>query len=145
MTTFQTGHGWVANSGTWTADTADYALGSQSIRTTATTTSSSFRRLGQPALDMTDRDFAALIKVDVPTELSALHLYIGRSNLASYEPVLAAIGGISANSTILPNTWTWVYFSRADAGNPVGTPTGRRSLTGRSACWARHPHLSQSG
>jgi len=121
-TTFQTGHGYTANSGTWTADTAVFALGTQSIKTTATTTSSTFRKLAQPALDLSGKDFAALIKVDDPTLLSQIHLYLGKSSLASYEPVQAALGGISANSTILPNTWTWVYFSWADAGNPVGTP-----------------------
>lgn len=121
-TTFQTGHGYTANSGTWTADTGVFALGTQSIKTTATTTSSTFRKLAQPALDLTSRDFAALIKVDDPTLLSQIHLYLGKSSLASYEPVQAALGGISANSTIMPNTWTWVYFSWGDVGNPVGTP-----------------------
>lgn len=121
-TTFQTGHGYVANSGTWTADTAVFALGTQSIRTTATTTSSTYRKLAQPALDLSGKDFAALIKVDDPTLLSQIHLYLGKNSLASYEPVQAALGGISANSTILPDTWTWVYFSWGDAGNPVGTP-----------------------
>lgn len=123
LTTFQTGHGWTANTGTWTADTTTFALGTQSIKTVAgTTPASTFRKFAFAPVDMTARDFAVLVMVDQPTRLSQLHLYGGKSSLASYDPVLAAVGGTSANSTIEPNTWTWVYFSWADAGNPVGTP-----------------------
>jgi len=123
MTTFQTGHGWTANTGTWTADTAIYALGSQSIKTTVTSAlAATYRKFAQPATDVSDRDFAVLIKVDVPTELDQLQLYVGGGGMTNYEAMVLGRGGISAGSTIMPNVWTWVYFTWADVGNPFGSP-----------------------
>lgn len=92
-TTFQTGHGYAANTGTWTADTVDCGLGSQSVKTTVTSAlAATYRKLAQPAVDLSARDFAVLLKVDNPVELDQVQLYLGISNLASFEPLIFAKG-----------------------------------------------------
>lgn len=124
VTTFQPSHGWSANVGTWSADTSEFALGSQSIRTTTGGggIGHTFRRLGMTAADLTQRNFALLVRVDAPTALNQIQLYLGTTSMAAFTPLIAGRGGTPANATVEPGEWTWIHFSWADAGNPTGTP-----------------------
>lgn len=83
VSTFQSGRGYTANTGTWITDTAIYALSSQAVKTTVKSgLASTYRKCAQPAADVSDHDFAVLIKVDVPTELEQFQLYLGKNSMA---------------------------------------------------------------
>lgn len=124
ITNWQPGNGWSANVGTWTFDTSDFAIGAQSVKVTASTSGStapSYRKLAAGPYNLINSEIAMLIKVDVPTALTTIQLFVGSNNLANYTVLVAASGGIPANATIQPNEWTWVYFGWADSTLNVGT------------------------
>lgn len=121
VTTFQAGaNPFVSNTGTWTADTTDYALGTQSIKVAGPGFPSYLGR-GLPAVDLTNKNLAMLVKVDQPTNIYQIQLFVGTANLANYKTTVAGSGGGPANTTIEPGVWTWIYFPASDVAGGTGT------------------------
>lgn len=123
VSTMQSGDVWSANVGTWTYDTADYALGTRSLTTTTAGTGvgHSVRLLSKPTVSLSNKNLAVLMKVSNPVPLSAVNLYVGNSSLANNKSLFVASGGASANSTLQPNVWQWVHFTPTEPGATAGT------------------------
>jgi hypothetical protein len=121
--TFQATNGWSANVGSWTADTTNMALGSRCITTTTTVDNiaHTYRKTGAAAQNLSNQNFAVLIKVDLPARIETLNLYVGSGGFAAFQVLTICFGGSSAVASIQPNVWTWVYFSWADLGSQVGS------------------------
>lgn len=121
--TFQSANGWSANFGSWNADLVNHALGSRCITTTTAGTggANTYRKTGVAPANLSTKNFAFLVKVDLPTRLTAFNLYLGTGSFAAFAVLTAGSGGIPANATVQPNTWTWIYFSWADVTSSVGT------------------------
>lgn len=88
LTTFAAGHGYTANAGGShnLNDTSDYALGSQSvlITTDGAGTAKTVKKVAQTAVDATGKHAKVWIKVPDQTNVSALQLYLGDSNLVNF-------------------------------------------------------------
>lgn len=88
LTQFQAGHGYTNNAGGSANlnDTADYALGTQSVRATSggAGTAKTIKKTGFTAVDFTGQIPVVWVKVDDHTKLAALQLYLGDTNLANY-------------------------------------------------------------
>lgn len=131
ITSFQSGHGWTAYTGTAgysiADDATDYILGSQSRKITLPATSSasaSDRKLGLPAVDLTGKELAILCKVDRPDLLSQINLYVGHGNMANYYTLNAVTGNSAANATaVLANEWQWINFTFGSQIQTGGTPS----------------------
>ena len=88
VTTLQTGHGFTNNAGGSANlnDTTDYVLGTQavSVTTDGLGTSKTIKRTGMTAFSSNGRIPRIWIKVNDNTNVSALQLYMGDTNLANY-------------------------------------------------------------
>lgn len=133
VTTYASGHGWTAaNFATSNAnDTADGRLSGQML--TGTTPGNAgvfptFTKTGATALNVVGQCLRVWIKVDVPTNITAITLRaadtggISASRYISWT-ALASSGGVYRTNGVLipPNTWTELSFSLGSAFTS-GTP-----------------------
>ncbi len=142
LTQFQSGHGFtVSGAGATIADdTADYRLGSQSVKvTTGGTAANTFvDHFGMSAMNLSGKEMAVLVKVDDVKRLDFIQLYLGTGNLAAYKASRSRLG------TRRPTARTGRFARASGCGStsPGATPlrlsgprTSQRSPTSES--WSR--------
>lgn len=128
FSTFQPGHGYTKWNGTGTVnlnDTHNFAMGSQSITLTSPGTGSGWASIAKwdasSAVDITNRHFAMLVKIDDPTRLRSVTLLLGDTVFANNYGLIAHRGDTLGRS-LNANEWTWLYFTQADFTVTTGTP-----------------------
>lgn len=126
LQTFQSGHGF-AMTGQLAAsstvnDTTMFALGSQCARLVTKGDGSQaalYKYNISPTIDFTDKQFAILVWVDKPENLTAFRIYLGSGNPTPYYNFIA-INGVNTNDYVEKGKWVWVVFPWRD--NVSGTP-----------------------
>ena len=127
ITTYASGHGWTANgfASSNVNDTSDGRLSGQML--TGTTTGNSgnfptFTKTGASALNISGNCVRVWVKVDVPTNVTAITLRVADTGgLAANRYIswtaLASSGGVyRTNGVLIPaNTWTELSFSLGSA------------------------------
>lgn len=128
ITTFQAGHGWsvasVAGGSNFTADGADFLIGTQSVRATTNGKGGAVELISPtlPPLNLTNKGVAFQLKVDNPDRLASVILYWGQNNYASFNTsIQAETQGNGVSALLLPNDWTWFYVPANDISNKTGT------------------------
>lgn len=126
VTTFANGHGWFNYNGaaSFTAnDTADYALGTQSVRiVTDSINTAAIMRSPAITVDATDKQVVIWVKVTGVAYLTEMNLYAGDASLANhYNWTIADAGGV-AQHVFREGEWAPVVLGFADAF-VVGTPS----------------------
>lgn len=125
LETFAPGHGWANLSSTAASvadDTADFALGTQSLRFTTKTdnTAASIRKTGV-SLNLTDKQIVLWVKVTGVANITELLLYAGDAGLANnYSWTIADAGGVEQH-VFREGQWSPLVLSFAD-GQATGTP-----------------------
>jgi peptidoglycan/xylan/chitin deacetylase (PgdA/CDA1 family) len=134
--TFQAGHGWTfqtPSGGTITADTTDYSIGSQSIKMmtpglTGSTPGVSVYKFGAPAVDMTNKQFALLVKVTNSEALRSINLQFGTGSLAQSSTANFMSNQPEWDMHLGPDgRWSWITIP----WNPAlaGTAPNRAAIT----------------
>lgn len=92
LTTFQAGHGYTITGTGATGnvnDTGDYEVGTQSVRitTSGTGNQNNIIKSGGTPFDTTGKAVELLLKIDDPTHLSFLKVYLGSSAFANFKAI----------------------------------------------------------
>lgn len=120
------GHGFTNDSSTLATlvdDTANYALGTQSLACTTKTdnTAGSCTKSGL-TLDMTGKQLAVLVKVDDTSQLSELIVYAADTAFTNfYQWTIVGTGDAEAQKIVKPGEWCWITLNVGDASS-TGTP-----------------------
>ncbi|UTT68791.1 polysaccharide deacetylase family protein [Arthrobacter sp. DNA4] len=128
LTTFQNGNGWgvasTAGGTNFAADTADFLIGTQSVRAVTSGSGGTVEVISPtlPQLNLTGKGLAFQLKVDNPDRLANIILYWGQNNYASFNTSIQAQSqGDGVSAVLLPNDWTWFYVPSNDISNATGT------------------------
>lgn len=124
-TTFQSGHGWTAPSGgTFSDDTSDYVLGSQSVEliTTGNGAIRQVRKLGMSNMDITGKTIRLVLKVVGLSHVSTLALRLGDTSLTNYFEV--TVWNPGDTKATLEGEWTTLdfNFNAASLATETGSP-----------------------
>jgi hypothetical protein len=114
---FQSGHGWAVNPASAASnlnDTTQFALGTQSVKlvTNGQGTNQAVYRFGFTALDMTNKQFAILVKIDNPDNMKNFHIWAGTGSPNPY----FAFWGVQASTPtdgshyLEAGKWVWIVF-----------------------------------
>lgn len=119
ISAFQSGHGFTTTGTFASSDlnhTADFVLGSQSIKvTTSAGATGNVRRTGLTAVDVSTSHFRVWVKCDSPTNLSNLTLYLGTGGFAAFKVAFF-------NEAVkLADGWMQVDFN-LDGASTTGSP-----------------------
>lgn len=124
LNNFQSGHGFVKQSaaGTQTDDTTIFIKGSQSLKlTTDGLGSAVFTRKASisPNLNITRKQIKIWLRIDDPTKISELFVYLSSDNLSTAWYTLKPSDDITS---IKANTWVPVTFSFGRNSTTTGSP-----------------------
>lgn len=133
---FQSGHGWTANGAASSNlnNTSAFVRGTQcaSITTDTAQGSANLRKFAMTAMDLTDKMFRVIFRVDDMSKVSSLNFFVGTSSLANnfkwrLNPVTAT-SQIGSSNEWITSTFGWSSLNAAAGSYTIGS-TGIPSTT----------------
>jgi hypothetical protein len=127
--TFQPGHAWAVAGSTgstvFTADTADFLFGTQSLKgvTSGTGGSVNVGKTGMAPVSLVGKTLAVLLKVSDIEKVDGLYALVGHGNFAHYRSVKLAIHkGTGASAIGWSGVYRWYHAELTETNTVVGTP-----------------------
>ena len=137
---FQSGHGWTASGAASSNlnNTAAFVRGTQcaSITTDTAQTAANLRKFAMTAMDLTDKMFRVVCRIDNMANLSSLNFFVGTSSLANnfkwrLNPITAT-SQIGSNNEWITITFGWSSLNAASGSYTIssaGVPSTKTSFT----------------
>jgi peptidoglycan/xylan/chitin deacetylase (PgdA/CDA1 family) len=129
LSSFPSGHGWTANVGTWSDDTADFVLGDRSwkVVTGGAGAAAYATKTLAAAVDLSDKFFRVIVKVDDITRLARLELFASvDTGFANYSRV--TFGTNAGAAWVRSGEWAVITLSRGDFVLEAGSMGGWSSI-----------------